>query len=283
MPGDLIPWDKSWIIRMGVLDLLSGKPDRTTEFLLSQSSLSDDLRMLNIAIECWYDGLPIMVGESGTLYRFLRFATWHMGMEAEFIKEGTLKTRPICNDPSIITLSQRELLKLDNGTSQWASAAVLMGDSERLSDAPYKLELTYKAVEHWRVTNDGKGWSPRRDATIERQASAFSRIFSSGKENFEPLQSEDYCLARALFNFSPKEGEKRWPSLRAHESDRIAEMEKALEEARTGKVIESRDHRVVQAVAMWCAVNRRSPTFRHPGAVNKSWPNFWEFMKLCYA
>ena len=68
-----------------------------------------------------------------------------------------------------------------------------------------------------------------------------------------------------------EEGEKRWPSLRGHESDRIAEMEEALQQ----KEITSRDHRVIQAIAM---LKRDKITIKYPDSVNKSWPQFWQVL-----
>lgn len=274
-----VPWDKSWVIRMGVRDLLAGKKRRTLNFLETQESLNEDLIALATALFSWtLGGIPVDVGESGTLYRFLRFASWKLGRPVTFIRSGTLKTRQICDDSSIVNLPQRELLKLDNGTSQWASAAVLCGDQERLSDAPYKLQLTYVAVTHWEVFKES-GWIPRRDRTIERQADAFNGLFHRGQLAFKPEQAEDFCFAYAFCGMSAAEGLAQWPSLLGHESNRIDEMGQALLQAKKGEVVQSRDHRVVQAVAMWCVFNGKPTLVAHPGAVNKSWPQFWEFLK----
>ncbi|KPJ55780.1 hypothetical protein AMJ49_06350, partial [Parcubacteria bacterium DG_74_2] len=68
-----------------------------------------------------------------------------------------------------------------------------------------------------------------------------------------------------------KEGEKRWPSLRGHESDRIAEMEQALRQTE----VVSRDHRVIQAIAM---LKRNKVAIKYPDSVRKSWPQFWKFL-----
>jgi hypothetical protein len=280
--NNLIPWDKSWLIRMGVLDLLWGRQEQTVEFLNNQEYLGDDLVALKSVCEAWELRSPMPVGESGTLYRFLRFACWKLNLKQEFILEGTLKTRPIAIDPRVILMSQIELLKLDHGTSQWASAAVLCGDQERLLDAPFKLRITYEAVEHWHKRRSiDRFWKPRKDSTIEHQADAFDRLMNGKSADFSAKQAEDFCFAYALCGLSAEEGEKRWPSLRGHESDRIVEMELAMAEARAGSVVESRDHRVVQAAAMWLVLNGRPALLRHPAAVNKSWPQFWEFLKQC--
>ena len=58
-----------------------------------------------------------------------------------FIIQKTLKDRNICDDPEIIHWSLEQLLTLDDGTSQFASASVLMGNPER-RDHPPELRLT---------------------------------------------------------------------------------------------------------------------------------------------
>jgi len=245
-----IPLDKSWTIRMGVLDLLNGYKD-TIRFLEQQKELSDDLQALFRASIAWKSEKPIDVGESATLYRFFRFVSWKLNLKKEFILQGTLRDRKICDNPKIVNYSQEELLKLDNGTSQWASASVLLGDMGRLDNPPYKLRLTYRAVEHWENQRaKGLCWEPRYDETILRQAEAFLELLKTEKMSFVPRQVEDYCFARAFELVTKKGGEIRWPSLRGHESNRIEEMERMLNYADQGIEIVSIDHRVVQAIAM---------------------------------
>jgi len=216
------------------------------------------------------------VGESGTLYRVVRFALWKNGNERELIRRGTLKNRSICNDSSIVKWPVLKLLKLDNGTSQWASASVLNGRLERIDSPPYKLELTYSAVDHWRQQRKrGMCWSAMYDRTIERQAEAYSVLCETGRLIFKPLHSEDYCFARAYDLITPEEGMKKWSSLVGHETNRIEEMEQAIEEAKTGK-ISSKDHRVIQALVM---KHRNKVEVVHKDAVSKSWPQFWQFIE----
>ncbi len=262
------------MIRMGILDMLHAYDDITV--LLDhedQVSLGTDLQALNRAIKQWRQGNEIDVGESGTLYRFLQFAAWKTGRPITFTKHGTLTDRQIVNDPAIVNLPIMELLQLDNGTSQWASIAVLMGNQEaRLESAPFKLKLTYEALDHWQSARQKHNvWEARWDKTIINQATAYSDWRATGKMVFMSEQAEDYCFARAFDLMAAEEGESRWPSLRQHESDRIIEMEKALAQ----EVVTSTDHRVVQSVAMR---KGQAVTFAHPEAVNKSWPKFWEML-----
>ena len=69
-----IPLDKSSIIGMGLLDIINGYKDIET-FLGQQKILSENLLALKRASELWRTNEPIDVGESGTLYRLLQFAS----------------------------------------------------------------------------------------------------------------------------------------------------------------------------------------------------------------
>lgn len=263
-----IPLDKSWAIRMGVLDLINGK-DRIIKILSHEKNLNDDLQSLLEVSNIWKTSKEINVGESGTLFRFLQFVSWKFNLNKRFIKNKTLLTRDICNNPEIVNWSQKELLTLDNETSQWASAAVLCGDRERLENPPFKLKVTYEAVERW-----GDTWKVRRDETISEQV----KFFTGESDNFIPQQAEDYCFARAFDLMSSKEGKTIWPSLLGHESNRIEEMEVALGQYKNSRIVTSKDHRVVQAIAMLSKSEGKKVDFENPNAVAKSWPLFWEFL-----
>jgi len=268
-----IPLDKSWMIRMGVLDLVNGYDDSIRFLERDYDKLSDDLQSLYKASTQWKEGKEIDVGESGTLYRFLRFASWKLKQEREFILQGTLNEREISSNPSVIDWSLGELLSLDNGTSQWASASVLMGNLEIIENPPYKLKVTYDAVDHWKNEREKKEiWKPKYDKTILAQASAYLQWLKEGKMDFIPEQAEDYCFARTFNLMTAEEGEAKWPSLRGHESDRIEEMEQALKQ----EEVTSKDHRVVQAITM---LRGSKENINNPNCVNKSWPQFWKFLE----
>ena len=117
-------------------------------------------------------------------------------------------------------------------------------------------------------------WPPRYDKTIERQALAYIQWLKDGQQEmvFEPQHSEDYCFARAFGLITPEKGEKLWPNLHGHESDRLIEMEKQLQ----NYVITSRDHRVIQAIWM---KKTGIVLIQNSHAVNKSWPQFWRFVE----
>lgn len=279
--SDYVPLDKSWMIRIGVLDIINGYDD-ITRFLSKQKDLSEDLQALFHAAKEWNSNKPIDVGESATLYRFLKFASWKLNKDKKFILRGTLKDRRVYDNPEIINWSLKKLLTLDNGTSQWASASVLMGNTEKIQNPPYKLQLTYEAVAHWKERrSQGLCWLPRQDETILKQAISYIEILRTGKTNFTPKHSEDYCFARAFNLITPEEGNQRWPSLQEHESNRIKHMEVVIKLADNQNIIDSNDHRAIQAIVMR-QKSRNEPVYiKYRTAVNKSWPQFWDFIDYC--
>ncbi|MBI2129468.1 hypothetical protein HYU07_04465 [Candidatus Woesearchaeota archaeon] len=275
-----MPLDKSWIIRMGILDLMNGY-DSTVRFL--EQNLSDvggDLKALHKASINWHSHKTIYVGESATLYRFLKFASWKKGLNKDFILEGTLIGREICNDSEIANYSLEKLLQLDNKTSQWASASALLGNNEKIENPPYKLKVTYEAVLHWKERRSkGKCWEPRYDETILKQATAFLKLLRNGKADFVAEQAEDYCFARTFGFIEKEEGARQWPSLFTHESNRIEMMENVLKNSELGEKVNSKDHRVVQAYAMLQKLNGREIRIAHKECVGKSWTQFWKFLE----
>jgi hypothetical protein len=272
----IVPLDKSWIIRMAVLDIFNGRAEDTIKFLKSQKDLGSDLRSVLKAAEGWDTGKGIGT-ESATFFRMLQFGIWKFGLDKRLVKEGTLRDRPMAEDPNIINYPISELLKLDGGTSQWASAAVLFG-APRCEESRVKLDLTHDAVRHWNEMRDsGRCWLRLTDTTIKAQAKAFLELLTNGKSSWEPRHSEDYCLARALGMMTPEEGAIRWSSLKGHESDRIAEMETAISQFRSGSDITSKDHRVIQSIAMLAQVSHAKASFASAESVGKSWPLFWRF------
>jgi hypothetical protein len=276
-----IPLDKSWLIRMTVMDLLYGDPNEVRprlRKLLDGVPLSDDIQMARRLVDDW-EKPEWNVGESGTLYRFLTFINWRLGYQKRIVKTGTLAHRQINNNPKIADFPQSELLRLDNHTSQWASAAVICGNKERLSDPPYKLQLTYEAVDHWwKAQKEKKPWELRQDATISEQAKTFVHMKNGGMVIFRPRHSEDYCFARAFGLIEELTAAKQWPSLRTHETDRIEEMSKGMRSLTRTGTIGSLDHRVVQALVMFAELRQIPYIVTHPKAVNKSWPQFWAFI-----
>ena len=263
---------------MGILDLINGYED-IIRFLDNQQDLGEDLLALKRISENWNTDNDLDVGESGTLYRFVRFALWKLGKKNNIIKRGTLIDRDICNNPEIINWPLSKLLELDKGTSQWASIAVLMGNNDKLNNIPYHLELTYKALDHWKEQRSREQvWIPIFDNRIKRQADAFIMILNTGFTDFKPENPEDYCFAIVFDLINRKQGEEKWPHMIHHETNRFEEIEKQLDKYESEEIIDSKDHRVIQALVMKSLIDGKQIHVANKSCVGKSWPRFWEFI-----
>lgn len=277
-----MPWDKSWGLRCGVLDIVHGQPERAIHVLDSNPPLSDDLVALREAAWEWDKTDVISVGESGTLYRFLQYVSWQQGLNKQFMKSGTLQGRGMSTQDIVMHRNQAGLLLLDNETSQWASAAALCGDPERLPNPPFKLATTYEAIDHWNQAQAAsKPWELRKDATITAQAVAFQGLLKGLQPNFEPVQAEDFPFARVFDYMTTDEAKKRWRSLAGHESNRFEEVDAMLALAEQGEPVPTRDHRIAQAIIFWGKITEREVEIIHPECISKSWPveQFDAFLK----
>lgn len=269
---DTIPWDKSYMIRMSFLDVINNNKAHALTWLDKNSAaLSDDLLALRRTLRQYQAGEDLDVGESGTLLRFWRYFLWKQKDNRKIITRGTLVNRSIYNRPNVLKMSVDEMLQLDNGTSQWASIALLCGDIKLPArPLPHHLAMSAEALKTWTPN-----WKSRKDQTILHQAEAYVQFKKTGILNFKPEQAEDFCFSVAGKIITIKEGKKRWSSLKGHESNRPRAMRLALLPGR--RTIQSRDHRVVQALAMFHGEQLK---FAHPECVNKTWPDFWKFMVL---
>lgn len=281
---NLIPLDKSYTIRVGYLYILNGEGGKVVDFLDKQENLSEDLQTLYRVALSWNTESEIDIGESGTVYRFFQYADWKEGLNKRFLKRGTLAVREISAMRRMIEWPIEELLTLDNGTTQWASAATLYrsvtGERvEKIHHAPYKLELTYEAIDDWKQQMAGtKKWEKRYDETIMKQAKTFIQLLQGHQPDFELTHSEDYCFARAFDYISADAGKHRWPSLLSHETNRIDEMDIALFQIEQKRPVTTNDHRVAQACAMRQIYNKQGITVKSKVVYNKSWPQFLDFL-----
>jgi hypothetical protein len=300
-----IPWFKSQIIRMGILDLLGGYgPGDLIRFLDSQKDLGGDLKALRRVAQVWTDSSqPFDVGESGTIYRFVSFYSWKNHIHRPIVMGGTLTNRvkKMGAGPEIVHWPLAKLLTLEGGTTQWATMAILMGNEEVLSEVPFYLQQTYDAkTHHFGRRHSGEVWIPQRDPTLIAQVREYVRFLETGKIHIWPDRLGDCDLACFLMAFgvmTPKDAKKIWPQIQYHESNRVREMKRTmpfyLEEPYFVRYclwkifgrrhIRSDDHRVVQAGAMRiqsmdlsAPISDIKKRFRDPDCVNKTWPRFWD-------
>ena len=276
-----IPIDKTDTINKMLMDLFYGRASDAIAFVTNyepQDELPQDVKYAGLALQDWIAGEPVRVGQAGKLIRSLSFYSWNLGTSKDFIREGTLDNRYICNDPRIITYSQRQLLELKDETTQFASAKVLLGDHERLTDAPFKLVQAYDSFDEWHCARrDGKMWSTKSDITLERQAHAMIEYVLTGDTDFPLVHPEDYCVGRSMGKITPEEGLIRWKRLQNQESKRIDATEVALTEAESGLPITPRDHRVIMGGVLRQIKLGEPINAVYMHEVGKSWPQFPKF------
>lgn len=275
-----IPLDKSWTIRMGFKDAIVQNKSYTIQKLEAHNqnqTISDDLlalvRVLYSLKSAFLED-PVSVGESATLYRFLKYFLATSGLKKEIIKEGTLLDRKI-TDPTqnLSKMTYSQLLKLDNGTSQYASIKGLFDNLQKKSKLyPYHLNMTVEANKHWEKTSGH--WRLRLDDTIYKQV----KHFKEGRD-FALDRAEHFCYAYMFGLVTLEEAEKAWPQLINHETNRLKEIVEQKQLLLDGSVLDSLDHRVIQAVVLYAIKNGIGFTVSEPAkkSVNKTWPAFWTF------
>ncbi len=60
---------------------------------------------------------------------------------------------------------------------------------------------------------------------------------------------------------------------------KVLKIEKQLTNLDNGSKIDSRDYRVVQSIAELALFQDKKADYSNPECVNKSWPQFWDFLK----
>ncbi|MDO8601218.1 MAG: hypothetical protein Q7R46_00890 [bacterium] len=281
----LIPWDKSFTIRMGYMDFFRGKTSIFKFLEREKDNLSGDLLSFWQLMIAWKEGKP-MKTESATTLRFFIYPSWMAQDHRVFIKQGSLINRQITDDPrKVIYQPTNKLILLDGGTSQWASAAYLYYWSikkpwMKINNPPPKLQSTYEDVEYYDRLNwreMGECWKPQRDRTILKQVVAVIDMLKTVTTLWRPEHSEDCCIAMA-FGMSVEEVKKLFPSAIDHETNRFTEMPKVIADVKAGREITSIDHRAIWAGVALQLIQGREVKVRHPEAVGKSWPpvQFWK-------
>jgi hypothetical protein len=268
-------------------------PEEALAFLNKQKDLGGDVQSLkNGVVQVWNDPTQSFdVGESATIYRFVWFYLQKFGIRREIITKGTLTARvaKMRLDPEIINWPLTELQKLEGGTSQWATMAILMGNTEALPEVSFYLQKTFNSLRQWREQRlAGKFWTVQADPTLLVQSEEYISFLKTRKIKTVPTRLGDcdlYCFLRAFGVMSAEEGKKLWPQVQFHESDRIKEMERTLKEFFSGNIINTDDHRPVQAIAklirslnLNLSVSEIRERFSNPDCTGKSWDKFWEFL-----
>jgi hypothetical protein len=294
-----IPLDKSWLITLGILDLVNDRAQNIISFLDSQdpATLGKDLQSLRGIAKAWPERYTKALdpGESGRLYRTVKWYYWQNNIPLELPTSDTLTKRreKITNNPEILNWTPEQLLTLDSKTTQWATTQYIFSPREQRRrieprfnygrhtkrSADFKLRVGYDAVEHYDAQEQkGENWIARIDPTLFNQYVAFIDKLKKGKMCYTGEQAEDYCFERAFDLVDEAEGRLIYPSVEGHETDRFKEMETMLSKFEQTGVIESQDHRVVQAGIMRAIAQNRQYVIANPQALNKTQPKFLEFI-----
>ena len=296
---DTIPIDTGGLIRVGILDLTRRHgPDYLIKVLKnieSSEGLGTDTQdLMNVAIN-WDKTTPLEM-ESGTLFRILWFYFNKNNIERQIVPVRTLVNRveKMSLNPEIKYWPLAKLGTLEGGTTQYQTAAILMGNNETLDEVPFYIKKTYNIRLNWEnQMREGKHWSIPKDPTLITQCEDYINYLKTGTINTKPDKLGDcdlYCFFRAFDAVSREWGEKNWPQLAQHESSRFQHTDDALKKLNEGKIINSNDHRVVEAGAMIIqarsirgnyaplSTEKIKERFSNPGCVAKKWPRFWEAM-----
>ncbi len=271
--NNYLPLSKSWAIRMILLDMLYGKDTKykIINYFSEQEKkdLADDIKAALSCAKTFISGGKVYkvynIKNSGTVCRFIIY--FLDGKKYKIVKGDQLLKRKIVAPKNISKLSLLELLKL--GTTQFVSAALLKG-IKPINKLPAKCKLSVKARKVY-FKNKGK-WVSKIDEVIIRQINHFLK---GGK--FKPLIAEDYCYARAFNFITQKEGKRRWPELKNHESNRLKVMEKVCQNFNR-RIDVSDDHRIVMAVALRQKFLGLPMRVNNKKCVSKSWPQFWQWL-----
>lgn len=278
-----VPLEKSWYGNLGFLALQEGSPLVIDSIRNYGVLLPDDVRHMVDSSERILRGeREIYVGEGGAWARKLGYANVKYDWGITLIKDGTLAGRPDEFTPDMVYASVDELRKLNKGSSQLASAAVLTGSGDAMpADASYHLQMAYEARDFWTDWPKDKLLPLRRDSTLRRQTLAALGYMTTGEIEFEPIQAEDYPFACIFGLMNADDAIARgWHSLAGHESDRLETTEHSAQLASLGRPVPYADHRLLQALRFKYGSNVR---FTHEEAISKSWPlpDFNRALSLC--
>jgi hypothetical protein len=280
-----VPTDKARLFRYSTIEARYGDITVAQEVIRGIPRPGDDIMAQGRVLASLLKDEPLDVGESGTAYRIWQLPDWRHGWGRVFIKRGTLvrRAQEMPSKAEVLACrGQRELTRLADRTSQWATAAVLDGDAERLTeDVDPKLQLTYDIWDDWHHRQiTGEPWTAEKDTVLDRQVNHFLHLYLFGEDiGYEVTEAEEFPYGFYFGNVGLEEAQDRFASLPHHESNRLVEVPRALELARVGEPIAVDDHRIIQMVGFFGLLTGTEVYFEHPEAVNKTWPGYFDLIQ----
>lgn len=290
--------DTGGLIRGGFLDLTRGYgPDYLVKIIDGLGNPGTDTRDLRTWAVSFNDRSSLEM-ESGTLFRLVWFYHTARGIDRKLIPTKTLveRVKKMNLNPAMVGWPLEKLGTLDGGTSQYQTVAVLMGNNETLTRVPFYLRKTYDWKAEWEEDRPaGRMWKVPRDPTLIAQSEDYIHYLKTGRIRTVPKELGDcdlYCFLRTFGAVDRAWGEKNWPQLAKHESNRFETTEEMLKQIERGESVTSSDHRVVEAGAKLIQARelmagRVSPSvdairsqFLNSDCVAKKWPGFWNALPL---
>lgn len=279
-----LPVEKSWYGNLAFQALIEGnslviKSIQSYGLLLPR----DVINVCNSSEQILRGETEIYVGEGGAWARKLAYGNAKFGWGLTIVKDGTLVGRPDEFKPEMVDASVDELRRLNKGSSQLASAAVLTGSTDAMpDDASYHLQMAYEARDFWADWPKDQLIPLRRDRTLRRQTLSALGYMMTGEIDFIPIQVEDYPFARVFGVMTAADAVARgWGNLEGHESSRLITTDEAIEMVEQGVSVPFADHRLLQPLRFKYGADAR---FDHVEAISKSWPliQFNRAVALCH-
>lgn len=244
---------------------------------------------------------PLDCNESGTTFRFItaltdvfkipceitgrpslikRGATPSSNISSQYIS-GMLLARPqtkkeveVSKPYVALTLSVQKAFGVDaeNGLLTYKPTTfVIEGD---WSSAAFLLAANFLTGKEIEIEGlNPNSLQPDREIVLILNAMRLGKAIEWDLTHCPDLYPIVAALCSTLQGKSILKGIER---LKYKESDRVKSMEEVLKT----NVVDSKDHRIIMAAAVLGLVAERKIEFKHPEAVAKSYPDFWNALKL---
>lgn len=264
-----LPLDKSWIKCITVLEMQEGygSDGAVRNFLNSypDNEMSDDVKACRDVLNALHNKSNVFPVRN---FRSLAVAlTCLKSIDRNNILLGS-------------QLRRRKLI--DENSSQLKSAKMLTGKKEQvladypnIHDMPYHVYMAYEA-ETFRYD---KTTIYREDRTLTKQFAYFINKLQDKDTKLEVNSAEDVPLAYMFGEIELSEIKSTYPQMVNHESNRIDELNAVTRTPGASQIMYTDDHRIVMACEMFGIVNDSQYKFMHPECVNKSFPNFFKYIK----
>lgn len=278
----IIPYDKYWILQMGILDMINDK-DSIFIFLENNQNITEELKNFKITYLDWtFNKNIVYVGYSNYIYYVLIYIIYKKNLNIELFTDDNIKKINDNEIKKILDFSQNNLIDLgekDIYYIYFASALILLGDEERLDSPPLFIKKTYKIVDEWNKSyNMDENWDLKYDPIIEHQFNYLKKYNSNNHISFIPKYSEDFFYYSILRdNLKIKKNSYNCFNKIKQNLLLLKEIKDTLYQYKTDKTILSKNDRIIQAIVIKSILEKKNIKVKYPNCVQKSWNNFWNY------